>query len=59
MDDTKRTGSEIDGQMWKAAESMVDGRWTTRWPGTTFEQGVYAALQWVTGRSDDAPMDPS
>lgn len=66
--DTPRSSSEIDHQIHKAAESIVsipdvfgpDGAcvrgWTTRWHGATFEQGVYEALQWVTGRSDKAPM---
>jgi hypothetical protein len=51
-----RTEAEIRQQIRDAAGSMADGRWTGRWPGTTFEQGVHGALMWVTGQSDDRPM---
>jgi hypothetical protein len=30
---------------------------TTEWPGMTYEQGVEAALRWVTGETQSNPMD--
>ncbi len=49
--------AEINDQLYKAAASKDGGMWTTRWPGTTFEQGVHAALSWVRG-DGEPPMDP-
>ncbi len=28
-----------------------------RWPGMTYEEGVRAALDWVLGNAEYAPMD--
>jgi hypothetical protein len=50
-----RDPNEIDDQLAKASESTMMG--TARWPGMTYEQGVESALMWVTGQSDEAPMD--
>ncbi|HEY5785231.1 MAG TPA: hypothetical protein VIT65_10680 [Microlunatus sp.] len=50
-----RTSTEIDDQSAKAGDSISEGM--SRWPGMTYEEGVDAALRWVTGDSDDAPMD--
>ena len=50
-----RDQNEIDDQLAKAGESTMEG--LARWPGMTYEQGVEAALLWVTGESDEAPMD--
>jgi hypothetical protein len=56
-----RTGEEMRRQMYAASRAGRDGnRWVTRWPGTTFEQGVHAALQWATGETDEPPVaEPS
>ena len=50
----KRTRKEIEDQIAEAIDAMDEGG---RWPGMTYEEGVSAALQWVTGETDDAPMD--
>lgn len=49
-----RTQAEIDEVLNEALESEENGR--TRWPGMTYEQGVAAALYWVTGNVEDSPM---
>lgn len=45
---------EIDAQLNKAAEGIDQG---SRWPGMSFEQGVEMALRWVTGETDEAPLE--
>lgn len=50
----ERSQEEIDEQMNKASEGIDQG---SRWPGMSYEQGVDAALRWVTGDDDSAPMD--
>lgn len=42
--------SEIDDAMNQCVEAETNGR--SQWPGMTYEQGVLAALRWVT---DDGP----
>lgn len=46
-----REEDEIDEQINAAVES------SNRWPGMTYEDGVDAALRWVTGMSDSRPME--
>lgn len=41
---------DIDDVLNDAAESEETGR--TRWPGSTFEQGVAAGIKWVLGLPD-------
>jgi hypothetical protein len=53
MIDLARTDDEVSEQMNLAIEGVDRG---TRWPGMSYEQGVDAALSWVTGQTDDAPM---
>jgi hypothetical protein len=50
-----RTDSEIDDQLNKTAEAVDDG--STKWPGMSYEQGVENAIRWITGQSDDVPME--
>lgn len=49
-----RTQKEIDDVLNKAADGMDDG---SKWPGMSYEQGVDAAIRWLTGESEDNPMD--
>lgn len=49
-----RPQAEIDEQLNLALDSEEAGR--SRWPGMTYEQGVEAAIRWVTGQVDDKPM---
>ena len=48
-----RTQAEIDEQMNLALEGVDQG---SQWPGMSYEQGVEAALRWVTEATDEAPM---
>lgn len=49
-----RDSVEIDEQLNDALDVIDTGR--SRFPGMSYEQGVEAALRWVTGDSDDEPM---
>lgn len=50
-----RSEEEIDEQLNRAAEAADAGQ--SKWPGMTYEQGVDNALRWVTGQTDDLPME--
>lgn len=50
----KVTDKAIDKLLNQCAEAEDDG--TTKFPGMTYEQGVKAALEWVTGESDNHPL---
>lgn len=49
-----RTAEEIADQENEAQDQVMGGG--SRWPGMSYEQGVVAALRWVTGEDDVAPM---
>lgn len=49
-----RSPDEVDEQLNAAADGMDNG---SKWPGMSYEQGVDAALRWVTGITDDKPME--
>ena len=46
-----RTDDEIQDQIAKAQDN------NGQFPGMTYEEGVAAALLWVTGDHEDAPME--
>jgi hypothetical protein len=50
-----RTDSEIDDQLNRAIEAVDSGK--TNWPGMSYEQGVDTTIRWITGQSDDVPME--
>jgi hypothetical protein len=50
----EQSDEAIEDQIAKAGETM-HGR--SRWPGMSYEQGVYNALLWATGQSDEPPME--
>src|SRR3954454_24949464 len=50
-----RSDSEIDEQLNRAIEAVDSGN--TNWPGMSYEQGVDNALRWITGQTDDQPME--
>ena len=52
---TFRDRKEIDDQLNRTTEAVDSG--ATAWPGMSYEQGVENALRWVTGESDDPPME--
>lgn len=54
--DIDRTRDEIDAQIDATGDAGI-GMGASKWPGMTYEQGVSAALRWVTGDDDTAPMD--
>jgi hypothetical protein len=47
-----RPQDEIDSVLNWAAHGMDEG---TGFPGMSYEEGVHAALTWVTGLSDENP----
>lgn len=49
-----RNAEDLNGQINIAYES-IDGV-GSKWPGMSYEQGVVAALDWVLGNTDIAPM---
>lgn len=51
----EREDEEIDDVLNKCAESSDKG--SSKWPAMTYEQGVEAALLWVTGQHDENPME--
>lgn len=51
----KRTGSEINDLMNACANSINSG--TRRFPGMSYEEGIYEALKWVTGQTDEYPYE--
>lgn len=50
-----RDQAEIDDVLNKCFEHINQG--TTKFRGMTYEQGVDEMYQWLTGQSDDNPMD--
>lgn len=56
---TRPDDKKIQEQIWLArGKGLQGGLWATRWPGTTYEQGVHEALRWVLGQSQDRPVTP-
>lgn len=50
-----RTEEEINDLLNKCAESEDTGE--SKYPGMTYEQGIKAAIEWLTGDTDDNPLD--
>ena len=50
----KRMQEEIDDVLNKAADGIDNG---SKWPGMSYEQGVDAAIRWLTGETEDNPME--
>jgi hypothetical protein len=51
----KRTDAEINKVMDDCAGSIDEG--IRRYPGMTYEEGVYEALKWITGQTEDNPYE--
>jgi len=49
------TTEEIEEQNDRAQQSISTD--ASRWPGMTYEEGVAAALAWMTGDSDEPPIE--
>lgn len=50
-----RTSEEVDSIINQAADQINRGR--SKFPGMSYEEGVRAALEWITGDIDDDPMN--
>lgn len=50
---TEVTEDQINEQIDEASDGIDSG---SRWPGMSYEQGVKAALDWVLGNEELAPM---
>lgn len=50
-----RTALEIEDQIGEAQDKIAEGG--SNWPGMTYEEGVAAALLWVTEDRDEKPME--
>ena len=50
-----KTRHEVDQVTNAATEQINSG--TSKYPGMTYEEGVRAALDWITGDIDDDPMN--
>lgn len=50
----KRTEDEINAQLNKAAEGVNDG---SAYPGMSYEDGITAFWDWVTGQTDEPPFE--
>jgi hypothetical protein len=49
-----RTRDEINDLMDKAAEGINEG---SRFPGMSYEEGIRAAIEWLTEENDEHPLD--
>jgi len=54
MSKITRTEDQIDEQLNACADGVDIG---SQYPGMSYEEGVQAALLWVTGQSDDPPFE--
>lgn len=53
MFETERTQEEVERQWGEAAET----RSNPRWRGMSYEDGVMATLDWLTGDREEPPME--
>lgn len=49
-----RDDDEIDDVLGACVEAEADG---TSWPGMSYEQGVQAAIRWMTDESANHPIE--
>lgn len=54
MYDTVRSDDEINAVLNKAADGIDGG---SAYPRMMYEEGVQAAIDWITGANDDHPFD--
>ncbi|QGJ89476.1 hypothetical protein PBI_SMARTIES_73 [Microbacterium phage Smarties] len=55
LHDSPVSQSDVDDVINDAHEQIDNGG--SRWPGMSYEQGLVAGLQWVTGETDDHPYE--
>lgn len=53
--DTQITDEQVDDVINMAYE--IKDEQGTKWPGMSYEDGVLAALRWVTGEEDENPFE--
>jgi hypothetical protein len=51
----QRDDNEIDNLLNDCAESETAG--TSKFPGMTYEQGLRAGIDWITGTVKDHPLE--
>lgn len=49
-----RTEQEIWDLLGQCTDAEVTG--ASRYPGMSYEQGIKAAIEWITGDTDDHPI---
>lgn len=54
MYEIERSNAEINNLIGQCAEQS--GKGGSRFPGMTYEDGIRAAIDWITGDVDDAPL---
>jgi hypothetical protein len=52
---TVRTQEEVNQQLDKVNDNINKG--ISKYPGMTYEEGIRAAIDWMSGESDEPPMD--
>lgn len=55
--DFARSRDEVEAEATMAIESKEQHGRQGQWPGMSYEDGVRAALDWVLGEDDQAPME--
>lgn len=55
MNTVLRTQEEIDELLNQCADSEEDGR--SKYPGMTYEQGIQAAIRWLTEQGEPQPLE--
>lgn len=51
-----RSQTEIDEQIGRCVDAMESPS-GSKYPGMSYEEGVLAAIDWLTGETDDPPME--
>ncbi len=55
MENIVRTEKEIDMMLNRCVDNIDEG--TSESPGMSYEQGIIAAYEWLTGQTNDYPFD--
>lgn len=50
-----RDTGEINDVIADASDAEINGE--SKFPGMTYEEGVLATIRWMTGESDESPME--
>ena len=55
MSEIERKESEIDNLLNEVSEQIAKGG--SKYPGMTYEDGIDAAIRWLTDKDKDNPME--